>query len=66
MVILEIDRIADSCGFGVPEFEYRHERTQLSDYARRKGPLALERYRADKNRKSIDGLDGLARLPGAE
>ena len=65
VVILEINRIADSCGFGGPVY-YRHERTQLSDYARRKGPLALEKYRAEKNRKSIDGLDGLARLPGEE
>ena len=66
VVILEIDRIADSCGFAVPVYEYRHERTQLTDYARRKGAKGLERYKAEKNRKSIDGLDGLERLAGVE
>jgi hypothetical protein len=66
VVILEIDRVADSCGFAVPVYEYRHERTQLTDYARRKGPAAMKYYRAEKNRKSIDGLDGLARPAGVE
>jgi hypothetical protein len=42
-------------------YEYRHERTQLTDYARRKGPSALERYKVEKNRKSIDGIDGLVK-----
>ncbi len=59
IIVLEIDRIADSCGYAVPVYEYRHERTQLTDFALRKGPDAMEQYRAEKNRKSIDGLDGL-------
>ena len=66
VIILEIDRIADSCGFAVPVYEYRHERTQLTEYARRKGPSGLEQYRAQKNRESIDGLEGLARIAGNE
>ncbi len=66
VIILEIDRIADSCGFAVPVYEYRHERTQLTEYARRKGPSGLEQYKAQKNRKSIDGLEGLARVAGNE
>jgi hypothetical protein len=66
VIILEIDRIADSCGFAVPVYEYRCERTQLNDYARRKGPDGMEKYKAEKNRESIDGLEGLARLAGAE
>ncbi len=66
VVILEIDRITDSCGFGVPVYEYRRERTQLPDYARRKGAPGIEQYKAEKNRKSIDGLDGLARFDGHE
>lgn len=62
VIILEIDRIADSCGFAVPVYEYRHERTQLTEHARRKGPSGLEQYRAQKNRESIDGLAGLTKL----
>ena len=66
VVILEIARIADSCGFAVPVYEYCRERTQLTDYARRKGATGLEQYKAEKNRKSIDGLDGLGGLAGAQ
>ena len=62
IIILEIDRIADSCGYAVPVYEYRSERTQLTDYALRKGPAAMEQYKAKKNRKSIDDLDGLRKL----
>lgn len=61
IIVLEIKRVADSCGYAVPVYEYSRERTQLTGYAQRKGSAALEQYRAEKNRKSIDGLDGLAR-----
>jgi Pyridoxamine 5'-phosphate oxidase len=66
VVVLDVDRIADSCGFGVPEYEYREERDQLTQYARRKGPAGLERYKAEKNRESIDGLVGLSRFEATE
>ena len=64
VVVLEVDRIADSCGYGVPVYEYRRGRTQLADWTSRKGPSGLEQYKAQENRKSIDGLDGLRR-PGS-
>jgi hypothetical protein len=66
VIVLEIDRIADSCGFAVPVYGYSRERTQLTEYARRKGRSGMEKYKAEKNRESIDGLEGLARLAGAE
>jgi hypothetical protein len=59
VVLVTVDRIADSCGFAVPLYEYRGERTTLLDWAGRKGSEGLEHYRAQKNSKSIDGLDGL-------
>jgi Pyridoxamine 5'-phosphate oxidase len=62
VIVLEVERIADSCGYAVPLYEYREERTQLTSYALKKGLAGLERYKAEKNRKSIDGLDGLGRL----
>ncbi len=66
VVVLDLDRIADSCGFAVPVYEYRRERTQLADWSRHKGPAGLEQYKAAKNRNSIDGLDGLRRLKSLE
>jgi hypothetical protein len=59
VVVVELERIADSCGYGVPLYEYRGERSQLGAWAEKKGEEGLERYRAEKNRETIDGLPGL-------
>ena len=58
-VVLDVERIADSCGFAVPLYEYQGERTQLVDFAVKKGEDGLEAYRRLKNTVSIDGLPGL-------
>ena len=58
IVILNVERVADSCGYGVPLFQYLGERTQLVDWADRKGPDAIAEYRSKKNRRSIDGPAG--------
>jgi hypothetical protein len=60
VIVVEVERIADSCGFAVPYYEYKGERTQWLDYAHTKGPSAMEDYKARKNRLSIDGLAGLS------
>lgn len=59
IVVVDVERIADSCGFAVPRYEYTGERSQLIDYAHNQGPEALKEYRAVKNRRSIDGIAGL-------
>lgn len=53
------DRVADSCGFGVPFYEYKGQREQLTDWAQKKGPEAVIKYQEQKNRQSLDGLPGL-------
>lgn len=52
-------RIADSCGFAVPRYEYTEERDTLQRSALAKGPEGLSRYRAEHNSRSLDGLPGL-------
>lgn len=52
-------RIADSCGFGVPLYEYQGERTKLLDWANDNGREAITAYQAKHNRASLDGLAGL-------
>jgi hypothetical protein len=61
VVRLHITRIADSCGWGVPFFEYRGEREQLRRWvdARADDDWSERRYIA--NAHSIDGLPGLTR-----
>jgi Pyridoxamine 5'-phosphate oxidase len=60
VIVLEADRISDSCGYGVPLFEFAGHRKQLTDWAEKKGPDGVTEYQAKKNRESVDGLPGLA------
>jgi hypothetical protein len=63
IVRVDVERIADSCGFGVPLMSYVGERPQSRAWAESKlakqGPDALEDYKAEKNALSIDGLPAL-------
>jgi hypothetical protein len=60
IIRVAVDRVSDSCGFGVPLYRYEGERTQLLDWAHKKGERALEEYQRQKNARSIDGLPALA------
>jgi hypothetical protein len=60
IVRVDLTRISDSCGYGVPLLKYEGERTQLRAWAQKKGPEGLKEYRERKNRYSIDGLPGLS------
>jgi hypothetical protein len=59
IILVEISRISDSCGYGVPMLEYKGERSQLSAWAHKLGPEGLKAYRQKKNRQSIDRIPGL-------
>lgn len=59
IIIVEITRVADSCGYGVPLMTYQADRTQLNAWAQKKGIEGLKQYRRDKNRVSLDGLTGV-------
>jgi hypothetical protein len=59
IVVVEISRISDSCGYGVPFYQFAGQRTQLPAWAEKKGDAGLRAYQADKNSHSIDGLPGL-------
>lgn len=66
IVHVSLDRISDSCGYGVPVYTYEGERAQLAAWAARKGEEGLEAYQQDHNSESIDGLPALRwtdRLP---
>jgi hypothetical protein len=66
IIRIAVDRISDSCGYGVPGYVYEGERTQLQDWAERKGAQGLANYQKDKNRTSIDGLPALHWVGQAE
>ena len=59
IVVLEVERVADSCGYGVPLMAFEGHRTRMDEWASRKGADGIARYQADKNASSIDGLPAL-------
>ena len=56
IVLIDVDLVQTSCGYGVPLFDYRGERQSLERWAQSKGEAGLEAYRREKNGFSIDGL----------
>ena len=59
-IVVEVDRIADSCGYGVPLMQYEGERPQRLAWLQNKQRHGqLEAYVAERNAVSIDGLSGL-------
>jgi hypothetical protein len=60
IIVVELTRVTDSCGYGVPRFTYDGEREQLAAWASRQGEQGLKSYRQRKNKHSIDGLPGVS------
>ena len=60
IIVVDLDRIADSCGYAVPMMELTQERDVLVRYDEKKSAAELAAYRAEKNAVSIDGLPALA------
>lgn len=59
VVVVDVERVSDSCGYGVPVMELVGERDLLRLNAQKRGPEGLAAYWADKNATSVDGLPGL-------
>ncbi len=59
VIRIDVTRIADSCGYGVPLYAYEGERSQLADWAASKGEAGIRAYRAANNLRSLDGLPGI-------
>ena len=65
IVLLAVELVQTSCGFGVPLFEYAGERPVLRRWAEDRGEAGLEAYRREKNARSLDGLPS-GRVPAEE
>lgn len=59
MIVVEVERVSDSCGHGVPIMNLVEQRDLLRLTAQKKGPDGLAADRALKNTTSLDGLPGL-------
>ena len=59
VIVIDVARVSDSCGYGVPIMEYKEDRDVMARWAATKGADALPAYRVAKNTTSIDGLPAL-------
>jgi len=59
IIVVDLDRIADSCGYAVPVMELSRERDVLVRADEKKSAAQLAAYRAKKNAVSIDGLPAI-------
>ncbi len=59
IIRVQVSRIADSCGYAVPEYEYSGERSAMASWVESKTEQQMRAYRAKNNSKSLDGLPGL-------
>lgn len=64
VIRIEVSRIANSCGFGVPIYRFEKERPTMIGWYVDQGEEELAAYRRRANQHSIDGLEGVA--PGGD
>ena len=59
IIKVDVERIADSCGWGVPRMAFESHRDQLPRYTKTIGDEGLRKAQLKKNMTSLDGLPGL-------
>ena len=58
IIVVDVERVSDSCGYGVPTMAYEGDREVLElDHAKR-GTDGLAEYHRTRNAESLDGLPG--------
>lgn len=60
IVRVHIDRISDSCGYGVPLMSFEAQRNISQKYLRSRGMQHVRDSAETKNQASIDGLPGIS------
>ncbi len=58
-IMVDVERVSDSCGFGVPLMTFDSHRDKLEKWGDRMGEDGLARYRTANNQSSLDGLPGV-------
>jgi hypothetical protein len=66
VIVVDVVRVADSCGYGVPLMAYAgerpHSRLSAEKRVRTRGPDAYRAYEAEHNATSLDGLPAVSPL----
>lgn len=56
IMVLHVESVQTSCGYGVPLYEFKQERETIKEWAIKKGHQGIVDYWQEKNQKSIDGI----------
>ena len=59
LIRIKVTRISDSCGWGVPLYDYTGQRDEIARAVAGKTPEQLRAKAEKQNRLSVDGLEGL-------
>lgn len=59
IIVVDVTRVSDSCGYGVPRMSFEEERPNLPLDHDKRGDEGLAEYRRENNATSIDGLPAL-------
>ncbi|KAG0274570.1 hypothetical protein BGZ96_004194 [Linnemannia gamsii] len=59
IIVISIEKVGTSCGFGVPYYEYKENRPTLLNYWGKKTEEKVVEYWAKENKQSVDGLPGM-------
>lgn len=60
IIKVDVTRIADACGYGVPVMDFKAHRDSHFNWADHLGPEGLEAYKQENNLTSIDGIPALS------
>jgi hypothetical protein len=57
VILMDIENVQTSCGYGVPQMDFVAERPTLKNWAEKKSEKELVDYQIGHNTTSIDGLE---------
>ena len=59
IIVLNVNRVADSCGWNIPLYSFEGSRDYYDNYVDKVGHEGLRKGQLEKNMQSIDGLPAL-------
>ncbi len=59
VIVVEVDRISNSCGYSVPKMQFVQDREVLDLHQLKRPAEFFDEYAVERNSVSIDGLPGL-------
>jgi hypothetical protein len=59
IVVVDVARVSDSCGYGVPRMTMDEHRPTMDEWSERKGEDGIRAYWRQKNTVSVDGLPAI-------